>query len=103
MLRRSAFALLCTYALALAAPALAEPPEIPISIVAGPLPSGLQNLQRQTGIELLYDRDLITGIQAPGVQGNFTTEEALRRLLEETGLTIRRAESGAWIIERLDT
>ncbi|HEV7692172.1 MAG TPA: TonB-dependent receptor [Hyphomonadaceae bacterium] len=63
----------------------------------------LQDLERQTGIELLYDGQLVSGIQSPGVRGTLTTEDALRQLLAETNLTVRRAESGAWIIERPET
>src|SRR5262245_50611976 len=56
------------------APAFADTFELPISIAAGPLPGGLQTLERQTGIELLYDRELIDGHQSPGVNGTLTTE-----------------------------
>ena len=73
---------------------------VPVTIVAGPLPSGLRDLERQTGVELLYDGSLISGREAPAVHGSLTTEDALRQLLAGTDLTVRRAASGAWIIER---
>ena len=71
-----------------------------VSIGAGPLPTGLQTLERQTGIELLFDHALVSGLESPAVQGNLTAEAALRELLAETELGARRAESGAWIVER---
>jgi outer membrane receptor protein involved in Fe transport len=73
---------------------------MPVSIGAGPLPQSLQTLERQTGIELLFDSSSIIGLQSPAVRGNLSTEGALRQLLAKTDLTVRRAESGAWIVER---
>src|SRR5262245_11349514 len=84
-------------------PALAQQYLIPVSIGAAPLSQSLQTLQRQTGIELLYDSRLVTALQSPPVVGSVTPEDALRQLLAETGLTVRRASSGAWIIERQAT
>ena len=103
MLGRLTLTTLCASALALPGPAFADPSAIPVSINAGPLSSSLRALQRQTGIELLYDRELVANAEAPGVQGKLVAEEALRQLVTETSLTVRRTESGAWIIERPDT
>src|SRR6185295_13559075 len=77
-----------------------DPPAISVDIAAGPLSSSLRTLQRQTGIELLYDGDLIANVQAPGVQGDLGAEEALRRLVADTSLTVRRTTSGAWVLEQ---
>lgn len=82
------------------APAFAAASVVPVSIPAGPLPDGLQTLERQTGIELLFDRTAMNGLRARSVQGDLTTEEALRKLLAQTDLTARRARTGAWIVER---
>jgi iron complex outermembrane receptor protein len=79
---------------------LADAPAIPVNIAAGPLSACLRALERQTGIELLYDGDLISNAQAPGVQGNLAAEEALRQLVADTSLTVRRTQSGAWILEQ---
>jgi iron complex outermembrane recepter protein len=103
MLGRLTLTTLCASALALPGPAFADSSAIPVRIAAGPLASSLRTLQRQTGIELLYDRDLVANAEAPGVQGKLAAEEALRQLVTETSLTVRRTESGAWIIERPDT
>jgi iron complex outermembrane recepter protein len=103
MLGRLAAVVLCASALAVPWRAFAAAPAIPIDIAAGPLSSSLRALERQTGIELLYDGDLIANVRAPGVQGALPAEEALRRLVADTRLTVRRAESGTWIIERPDT
>src|SRR5262245_40948250 len=103
MLGRLALATLCASALAISQPVFAAPAAFPVDIAAGPLSSSLQTLERQTGIELLYDGTVIAKVQAPGVQGNLGAEEALRQLVSDASLTVRRAESGTWIIERPDT
>jgi iron complex outermembrane recepter protein len=83
-----------------AAPAFAAPYVIPVSIAAGPLPDALLTLERQTGIELLFDRAIVNGLQSPAISGNFTADAALSQLLADSGLSARRAQSGAWIVER---
>jgi iron complex outermembrane recepter protein len=92
--------LFCTCMLALTAPATAEESLSQVSISAGPLPECLQSLERQTGIELLVDHDAINGLHSPAVEGTLTAETALKGLLADTDLAVRRAKSGAWIVER---
>ena len=96
---RAALALVYAWTLIFAGPAFAQPPAMTVSISEGSLPEGLQTLQRQTGIEVLYDRALVSGRQSPVLKGSLTPEAALRQLLAETDLTVRRAQSGAWIVE----
>jgi iron complex outermembrane recepter protein len=91
----------CT--LTFSGPGNAGPPEYHVNIANGPLSSGLSALQSQTGIELLYDRNVVREFQAPSVVGTLTTDAALQQLVSETELTVRRAASGAWIIERRAT
>jgi iron complex outermembrane recepter protein len=97
---RTAAASMLACALISVASAAAETGVIQVSIPAGPLPEGLQSLERQTGIELLFDRAVTSGFQTRTVRGELTTEGALRELLAQTDLTVRRARSGAWIVER---
>ena len=99
-MRRIAWGLLAVSALALASPAAAQGYAFPIDIRAQPLSSALRDLARQTGAELLFDRDLVRGMQAPRIKNRLTVEASLRQLLGDTGLTMRRASSGAWVIER---
>jgi iron complex outermembrane receptor protein len=71
----------------------------PVNVPAGSLASALQDLARQTGIELLFDRTLVRGFRAPAIKGQRSVDAALRELLRDTNLTVRRAASGAWLIE----
>ncbi|HEY0628710.1 MAG TPA: TonB-dependent receptor [Sphingomicrobium sp.] len=98
MLGRAAF-VMASAVLALGAPAAATTRPQLVDIRPQPLSSALKRLARQTGIELLYSQDLVRNKQAGGATGRLTGAEALRRLVSGTGLTVRRAASGAWIIE----
>lgn len=75
--------------LALAAtPTLAAPAQL--SIPAGPLDQALLALARQSGQQLLFAPEAVRGRQAPPVQGAYTAEEALDRLLADSGLAATR-------------
>ena len=100
MTRRAALAMLTFASLAVTAPARADTPASTVNIRAGPMSSALQDLTRQTGAELLYDRGLVRGVRSPSVRGRLSAEAALRQLLSGTDLTMRRSSSGAWLIER---
>jgi iron complex outermembrane receptor protein len=50
------------------------------------LPTALELLIDQAGIELLYDSDAVEGKITPGVVGRFTIAEAVDRVLRGTGL-----------------
>lgn len=89
-LRRVLLGSLATSVLAVAAtPALAAGPK-PISIPAGPLEQALGTLSTQTGDQLLFPPELVTGRTAPALSGRFTTEDALRRLLATQDIEARR-------------
>jgi iron complex outermembrane recepter protein len=100
---RTATRILRVWAMILPSLASAGALEYQVRISNGPLPSGLRALQVQTGIELLYDGEVVREFQAPSVVGKFDADSALQQLLSETELTVRRAVSGAWIIERRTT
>ncbi len=100
MLAKAALAILATWALTVSAPAAAQSQTKRICIRAQPLSSALLDLARQTGVELLSDPQIMSGLRAPSVCGSFTAETALRRLLAGSGLTVRRNGSDPWIIER---
>ncbi|HLA71191.1 MAG TPA: TonB-dependent receptor [Steroidobacteraceae bacterium] len=103
MFGRTVVAVLSAWALILPSLARADALEFPVSISDGPLFAGLKALESQTGIELLYDGNVVREFRSPAVVGTLTTEAALQQLLSETELTLRRASSGAWIIERRTT
>ena len=89
-----------TCALSLASPARAADPGASVTISAGPLLNALQEFERQTGVELLFDRDVVAGLRANPVKGRLPAEDALRQMLAGAPLQVRRSSSGALIIER---
>ena len=96
---RAGFALFAASAAAIAAPAQAAVRSADFAIPAGPLSATLNELGRQAGVNLLFRPEAVRGLSSPAVRGRMSVEAALRRLLGGTNLTIRRAASGAFIVE----
>lgn len=64
-----------------------------------PLSTAVKAFSDITGQSLLVDERLLVGKVSPGVRGEFTTEDALRRLLAGTGLRERYASDKAFTLE----
>ena len=75
---RILFSLCFASALALAGPLLAQSHLTSIKVSAGPMSHTLQEIARQTGAELLFDRNLLMGLQAGKLDVNTTPLAALR-------------------------
>jgi outer membrane receptor protein involved in Fe transport len=74
-----------------------------IDIPAGDLVTGLDTLAAQSGTQLLYRADQLKGVRTPGVHGNVSPDEALKRLLSGSGYGVHRdASSGAVVIVKAD-
>jgi outer membrane receptor protein involved in Fe transport len=69
-----------------------------IDIPPGDLVSALDELARQSGAEFIYRADQLRGLRTPGAQGTLSVDEALQRLLRNSGFTTRRDPSGALLI-----
>lgn len=77
MSRRLAIARLCTCVFAFHCVAQADAGEFFARIDAGRLSASLKDLERQAGIELLYDGNAVREFSAPAINGRITTESAL--------------------------
>jgi outer membrane receptor protein involved in Fe transport len=55
-------------------------------IPAQPLGASLKQLAEQAGIQILFEERIVRGLSAPAVKSNQTAREALRTLLNDTGL-----------------
>jgi hypothetical protein len=97
LLRGSGFAALGLAALSVAAVPVvsAQAPEIAsaaaevtttFDIPAGTLAEAIERFGEQSGLRVLYQPALAENVQAPAVSGPMRAQEALRRLLEGTGL-----------------
>jgi hypothetical protein len=68
---------------------------IEFEIPSQPLANALHAYGRRVGIQVLYETRSATGRQSEAVHGQFTPDEALKRLLGGTDLEIRHARSDA--------
>ena len=94
-LRLLLLSLACSAALAAQAQ---EPAAATIDIPAGSLASALDALARQSGVQLVYRADQLRDARTGGVRGTLSTSDALDRLLQGSGFSARRDESGAVLI-----
>ena len=69
-----------------------------VDVPPGDLVIALRNLAKQSGAEFVYSADRLKGVKTPGVQGEYTTEEAVTRLLEGTKLKLTVHPTGALLI-----
>jgi len=56
------------------------------NVPAQPLGQVLNAITAQTGLRPFYTEDITRGVNSPGVQGSYTLQQALERVLEGTGL-----------------
>jgi len=70
------------------------------NIPAGPLGTALSRFASESGLLLSSDASLTAGKQTAGLQGEYTVEQTLKRLLAGTGLQPRFSDNGAVTLER---
>lgn len=95
--------LVASAALALSAPtahaAGAEQP-LHVNIAPASLESALLQLSSQAKMQLVVASDVVRGLSSPGLAGEYSLEEALNRLLADSGLTYRVDPSGTITVMR---
>lgn len=69
-----------------------------INIRTQDLSVALQQLSRQSGTDLIYRPEQVRGLKTHSVVGEFSTQEALVKLLQGTRLTVSEDPSGALLI-----
>jgi hypothetical protein len=67
------------------------------SIPSRPLGDALSEFSRQAGVLVRLDREAAAAVVSREVSGRYTSAEALRLMLSETGLTARFTEGGATV------
>ncbi|MPY75008.1 MAG: TonB-dependent siderophore receptor [Alphaproteobacteria bacterium] len=70
-------------------------------IPAQPLAGALNAFGRQAGFQVTVDAATTAGVQAREVSGNFTPNEALARLLDDTGITWRFSGARTVVLEKI--
>ncbi|MGF6209031.1 TonB-dependent siderophore receptor [Pseudomonas frederiksbergensis] len=69
------------------------------AIAAGSLVSVLNRFAEQAGIFLAGHNDLAGGKRSPGLEGDFTEQQALQRLLQGSGLQAQAQAGGGYILQ----
>ncbi|WP_293679405.1 TonB-dependent receptor [uncultured Phenylobacterium sp.] len=98
LLAGSLWALLATAA----SPAVAETAGS-VDVPAGTLDAALTALAGQTHQQVLYKAELVANRRAPAVKGVLTSEEALRRLLQGTGISVKRTGPNVLVLHAAST
>lgn len=65
-----------------------------------PLYSALNTLAEQSDVQFVYTAAMVKGLTSSGVSGQYSTEEALRRLLQDSGLGYHFSRPNAVTLER---
>lgn len=76
---------------------------ISYAIPAGSLSDALLQFSETSGQKVLFNADLVRGLNSKGLQGRFTVPQALQRLLAGSGLTARTTGSGSVTLEKMST
>lgn len=71
-----------------------------ISLPAQPLHSALNELSRQTGVQIFVDGEIVADIRSRTVSGRLSAEQALQQLLAGTSLEALRNAGGDFAIRR---
>ena len=69
-------------------------------IGAQALSAALQEFAAQAGLQLMFSESDVAGMQTQGLQGNFSADQALRRLLAGSGLVFEFPKPDAVIIRK---
>lgn len=79
----------------------AEAPRHRFDLPAQPLGRSLTRIADAGQARLSVGAELVRGLQAPAVRGEFTVQQAWERALAGTGLAVRQTDSGVWTLEKL--
>lgn len=82
-----------------ATPAAAQAP-VHIKLTSQGLAEAISQVGRQTRTEIIFSPSIVGSRRVAAMEGSFTTQQALDRLLEGTGLIARRTAQGAFVIEK---
>jgi iron complex outermembrane receptor protein len=78
-----------------------EPIVYTLHIESQPLDVALQEFARKTGMQVLFFSDLTNGLRSAPLDGKYTLDGAMTRLLSDSGLTYRLINSKTIQISRM--
>ena len=98
-LKRPFAAALVAVLTALAQDAFADTPTFAFDIPQEDLSLALNQIAQQSHIDITNNADLTRGKTSPSLQGTYTPEQALAKLLQGSGLYARQIAGGALVVE----
>lgn len=88
------------FALGVPAAAASESRSYHLSIPSQDLGDALRQLAQTSRQQVIFTGDLVQGRRSPALEGQYTVDEALERMLQGTGLQVRRADHGVLVLVR---
>ncbi|MGZ4998442.1 MAG: secretin and TonB N-terminal domain-containing protein [Methylobacter sp.] len=73
-----------------------------VDIPAQSLAKALEQFEQQTGVQILYAADATSGKTSPQLFGQYTAEQALKILLDKSGLAYRFTDGHTVAVKRID-
>lgn len=73
------------------------------AIAAQPLPQALSEFSRVTGLSVVYTDEAPYDLKAPAVSGQLSANDALNRLLADSGYRFRALDGSTLTLERVPT
>src|SRR4051812_42677202 len=92
------FTVLVACALLLIAPSVFAQTRYAFDLPAQPLEDSLKAVGRITGTNVLFEPRAVQGKTARAVKGDFTTEEALSRIVADTPLEVQKSSDSTVVI-----
>ncbi|MEG1769884.1 MAG: secretin and TonB N-terminal domain-containing protein, partial [Comamonas sp.] len=78
----------------------AAPVQRAYAIEPGPLDEALLRLSTAAGMGLSFEPSLVDGLRSPGLRGSYGNEEALRRVLQGSGLEAQQRGDGLFVLRK---
>jgi Fe(3+) dicitrate transport protein len=100
VLRRYSIAALAAVLSVLVISAFPDTATFAFDIPREDLALALNQIARQSHIEIAYSAELTRGKVCASLKGTYTPEQALKKLLKGSGLHLRRIADGALVIEK---
>ncbi len=80
--------------------AWAQPARRAFDIPAGAMIESLNLFARQAGVRVLFPYDLVSGKRTPAVRGQMTPDDALARLLADSGVEVADRQDKVLLLRR---
>ena len=93
-------ALLVSLLLLTVTSSFAESPEADVDIPSQEVGKALETFAEQTGTSLMFSSDAVGKIPSKSVSGRYTQDQALRILLEDTGLIFKRTSQNTFSVQK---